>query len=235
MWKFYILFGLVVVINCLRYVYEIWCGDMAVVWGFEVIIRWFWHEHNLSFSKEIILFFSMFGWSCISKYACNETSVMWYLSSVWVTTPLHVLGLLVARHQEAAMYLYMWQLVRVVRFSWLLVGLDGMEHTQKQNFTCGLYAHTMLHWTVSLYLLLQKGQLADLLRMHRSLQAYCAVHYTLVVCKICWLLKCLHYGLSSTHLCRGYTHLTGFKWLQWQENYKGWHNTGCTVELGFLN
>jgi hypothetical protein len=43
----------------------------------------------------------MFCWPCISKYACNETILMHYLSSVcWVTTPLQVSGLLVARHHS---------------------------------------------------------------------------------------------------------------------------------------
>jgi hypothetical protein len=37
--------------------------------------------------------------------ACNETNLMHYLSSVYsVTTPLNVSGLLIAHHQEAAMY-----------------------------------------------------------------------------------------------------------------------------------
>jgi hypothetical protein len=39
-------------------------------------------------------------------YACNETNLMHYLSSLyWVTTPLHVSGLLVAHHQEIAKYI----------------------------------------------------------------------------------------------------------------------------------
>jgi hypothetical protein len=48
----------------------------------------------------------MFCWPCISIYACNETNLLHYLSSVYsVTIPLHVSGLLVAHHQEVAMYL----------------------------------------------------------------------------------------------------------------------------------
>jgi hypothetical protein len=48
----------------------------------------------------------MFCWPCISKYACNETNVMHYLSSVyWVTIPLHVSGLPVAHHQEVATHI----------------------------------------------------------------------------------------------------------------------------------
>jgi hypothetical protein len=39
-------------------------------------------------------------------FACNQTNVMHYLSLVyWVTSPLHVSGLLVALHQEVAMYI----------------------------------------------------------------------------------------------------------------------------------
>jgi hypothetical protein len=38
--------------------------------------------------------------------ACNETNLMHYLSSLyWVTTTLHVSGLLLAHHQEAASYI----------------------------------------------------------------------------------------------------------------------------------
>jgi hypothetical protein len=38
--------------------------------------------------------------------ACNENNLIRYLSSVcWVTTPLHVSGLLVAHLQEVAMYI----------------------------------------------------------------------------------------------------------------------------------
>jgi hypothetical protein len=47
------------------------------------------------------------GWRNFrEECACNETNLMHYLSSLyWVTTPLHVSGLLVAHHQEAAMYI----------------------------------------------------------------------------------------------------------------------------------
>jgi hypothetical protein len=38
---------------------------------------------------------------------CSETNLMHYLSSVyWVTTPLHVSGLLLAHHQEVAISIY---------------------------------------------------------------------------------------------------------------------------------
>jgi hypothetical protein len=39
-------------------------------------------------------------------YACKETNLMHYLSSVYsVTIPVHVKGLIVAHHQEVAMYI----------------------------------------------------------------------------------------------------------------------------------
>jgi hypothetical protein len=48
--------------------------------------------------------------------ACNETNWLHYLSSVYsVTIPLHVSGLLVDHHQEVAIYIYIYAIVRVVR------------------------------------------------------------------------------------------------------------------------
>jgi hypothetical protein len=42
----------------------------------------------------------------LQKYACNETKLMHYLSSVYpVTIPAHVLGLLVAHYQEVTRYI----------------------------------------------------------------------------------------------------------------------------------
>jgi hypothetical protein len=53
-----------------------------------------------------VMFFLMLCWPCTSIYACNETNLMHYLSSVYsITIPLHVSGLLVAHHQEVAMYI----------------------------------------------------------------------------------------------------------------------------------
>jgi hypothetical protein len=50
--------------------------------------------------------------------AHNYTNLMHYLSSVHsITIPLHVLGLLVAHHQEVTMYICK-QMVRVVHFGW---------------------------------------------------------------------------------------------------------------------
>jgi hypothetical protein len=60
------------------------------------------------------------------KKVCNETNLMLYLSSVyWVTTPLHVLGLLVAHHQEVPMHICdIWYVLYVIVD---LLGLDGMD------------------------------------------------------------------------------------------------------------
>jgi hypothetical protein len=64
---------------------------------------------------------------CLSLYftqktvcACNETNVLHYLSSVyWVTKPLHVSGLLVAHHQEVAMYICdNWYVLYVLAACW---------------------------------------------------------------------------------------------------------------------
>jgi hypothetical protein len=56
--------------------------------------------------KPSILRYFMFCWPCISIYACNETNLIYYWSSVYsVTIPLHVSGLLAAHHQEVAMYI----------------------------------------------------------------------------------------------------------------------------------
>jgi hypothetical protein len=68
--------------------------------------------------------FFMFGWACILKCVCNETNLMHYLFSVyWVAILLHVSDLLVAHHQEVAMYICdIWWVLYV--FNRLLVGLD---------------------------------------------------------------------------------------------------------------
>jgi hypothetical protein len=56
-------------------------------------------------SSGYFLYF-MFCWPCFSKCACDEAKLMHYLSSLyWVTRPLHVSGLLIAHHQEEAMYI----------------------------------------------------------------------------------------------------------------------------------
>jgi hypothetical protein len=52
-------------------------------------------------SRNIKLTVRSFLLGHLSWYACNETNLMHYLSSVyWVTSPLHVSGLLVAHRQE---------------------------------------------------------------------------------------------------------------------------------------
>jgi hypothetical protein len=59
--------------------------------------------------------------------ACNETSLMHYLSSVYsVTILVHVFGL-ASCPSSGGNNVYMWQLVRVVRVSRLSEGQLGME------------------------------------------------------------------------------------------------------------
>jgi hypothetical protein len=61
---------------------------------------------NITYVKTANLLIFLFCWPCISIYACNETNLMHYLSSVYsVTIPVHVSGLLVAHHQEVTMYI----------------------------------------------------------------------------------------------------------------------------------
>jgi hypothetical protein len=63
----------------------------------------------------------MFCWPFISKYARDETNLMYYLFSVyWVTTLLYVSRWLVFHHQEVAMYICL---------SRLSTRLDGMRYS----------------------------------------------------------------------------------------------------------
>jgi hypothetical protein len=63
----------------------------------------YYHDYT---SNNTYLHNFMFCWPCISIYVRNETNLMHYLSSAyWVAIPLHVLGLLVAHHQEVTMYI----------------------------------------------------------------------------------------------------------------------------------
>jgi hypothetical protein len=53
-----------------------------------------------------ISIYGTFCWPRISIYACNETNLRHHSSAVYsVTVPLHVLGLLVAHHQEVTVYI----------------------------------------------------------------------------------------------------------------------------------
>jgi hypothetical protein len=62
-----------------------------------------WHVMSSSYN---VMWNFVFCWPCISIYACNETNLMLYLSSVYsVTIPLQVSGLLAAHHQEVTMYI----------------------------------------------------------------------------------------------------------------------------------
>jgi hypothetical protein len=70
------------------------------------------------------------------EHSCNETNLMHYLSSVYsVTTPLHVSGLLVALHQDVAMYMcdswYVLYVLVYYRRAWL--GWDGVCHVSMSH------------------------------------------------------------------------------------------------------
>jgi hypothetical protein len=64
------------------------------------------HRASCGYICKSILFYVFIFLPCISKYPCNEISLMLYLSSLyWLPTPLHVSGLLVAHHQEVAIHI----------------------------------------------------------------------------------------------------------------------------------
>jgi hypothetical protein len=93
----------------------------------------------------------MLCWPSIPIYACNETNLMHYLSSVCsVTVPLHISGFLVAHHQEVTMYICdHWYVLYVLvdcRCVWTLIlprPADGrLRHTTS---TSGhIYLYTLL-------------------------------------------------------------------------------------------
>jgi hypothetical protein len=79
-------------------------------------------------------FVVMFCWLCISIYACNETNLMHYLSSVYsFTIHLHVSGLLVAHHQEVTMYICNNWFVLYVLVDW--PGWDGTVSSEPRHLT----------------------------------------------------------------------------------------------------
>jgi hypothetical protein len=76
-------------------------------------------------------------------HACNKTSLMHYLSSVYsVTIPLRVLGLLVAHHQEVAMYIcdnwYVLYILVDCQLAWLcLDSVTNKPTPQKKKINMG--------------------------------------------------------------------------------------------------
>jgi hypothetical protein len=86
----------------------------------------------------------MFCWPCISIYACNEAQLMHYLSSFyWVTVILHVSGLLVAHHQEVAMYLSDDWYVLYVLVDCLLAWLEWNSHPgPTKTYSTSQLSHT---------------------------------------------------------------------------------------------
>jgi hypothetical protein len=90
--------------------------------------NFFLNPQVLSALSEIVIKRKVVNWNlcnatdkvkgkCTEKYACNETNLMHYLSSVYsVTIPLYVSGLLVAHHQEVTMYICdSWYVLYVLR------------------------------------------------------------------------------------------------------------------------
>jgi hypothetical protein len=77
----------------------------------------------------------------VCLYTCIDTSLMHYLPSVYsVTITLHVSRLQVAHHQQETMYMYIQQLVRVVRFSWM----SGLRESTK--------TYTDVYWLLHIYI-----------------------------------------------------------------------------------
>jgi hypothetical protein len=98
----------------------------------------------------------MFCWTySISIYACNETNLMHYLSSVYsVTIPLHVLGLLVGHHQEVTMYICNnWYVLYVLvdcwqawYFSWQQANQACQQSTKTYSTYQLLHVHITTSW-----------------------------------------------------------------------------------------
>jgi hypothetical protein len=81
----------------------------------------------------------LFCWLFISMYACNETSLTRYLSSVYsFTIPLHVSGLLIAHHQEVTMCIHdNWYVLYVLLYCWRARRLSAKTYnTYQLSHTC---------------------------------------------------------------------------------------------------
>jgi hypothetical protein len=87
----------------------------------------YWFTINIFIINKVIKYslthFFMFCWPCSSIYACNETKLMHYLTSVYsITINLHVSDLLVAHRQEITVYICNnWYVL--IRFRCLSAGL----------------------------------------------------------------------------------------------------------------
>jgi hypothetical protein len=81
-----------------------WCPLLASQVLQLHLAVWMWLYSASHLNTNISSEYCTRTWFCC---ACNETNLMHYLSSVYsVTIPLHVSGLLVAHHQEVAMYIW---------------------------------------------------------------------------------------------------------------------------------
>jgi hypothetical protein len=84
-----------------------WLVDRSIDWLMDWLVGLLIYVLALGFWQRQLVNL-MFCWPCISIYACNETNLTHYLSSVYSINPyipLHVSGLLVAHHQEETMYI----------------------------------------------------------------------------------------------------------------------------------
>jgi hypothetical protein len=97
--------------------------------------------------RNILLYFMLF-WPYISIYACNETTLVYYLSAVYfVTTLPHVSGLLVAQHQKVTMYMcnnkwYVLYFLVDCQLAWSTMPADSqLKRKTRTHFSI----HTLLH------------------------------------------------------------------------------------------
>jgi hypothetical protein len=87
-------------------------------------------------------FYFMFCWPCISIYVCNETNLKHYLSSVYSVTITKCFGL-ASSPSSGGNNVYMWQLVRDVRLSWLSAD-PSIIHKDVRNVQIFTYIHCYL-------------------------------------------------------------------------------------------
>jgi hypothetical protein len=118
----------------------------------------FWHyiRHrvpNMQLGANVLWLNFMFCWPYILIYACNETNLMHYLSSVHSSHYTSKCFGLASSPSSGGNKVYMWQLVPVVHLSWLSAGLDGPPtvnwHVQHVATVTYIYIVTSCWWTTS--------------------------------------------------------------------------------------
>jgi hypothetical protein len=116
-------------------------------WRYPYVIQMYWVECSLRIlcscaltfkANQIHSSYCIFCWPYIWIYACNETNLMYYLSSVYsVTIPLHVSGLLVVHHQEVTMHICDNWYVLYVLVDCRRADFSGLRRTTHTN--CHIY------------------------------------------------------------------------------------------------